>query len=81
MGVRSMSTRRFEILCLRCKTSMDYMSEVERGGEVRVSRFYRCPVCGFRVLDERVTIRRSEDGLVLEFSKPVNRKFIIMRVI
>jgi len=23
---------------------MDYMSEVERGGEVRVSRFYRCPV-------------------------------------
>lgn len=65
---------------MRCKTSMDYMSEVERGGEVRVSRFYRCPACGFRVLDERVTVRRSEDGLVLEFSKPVNRKFIIMRV-
>jgi len=80
IGVYLMVARRIEILCLRCKTSMEYVSEVERGSEVRISRFYRCPLCGFRILDERVTIKRSEDGLVLEVSMPTNRKLIAVRV-
>jgi len=69
----------FEVLCPRCKTSMDYVSEVERGDVVRVSRFYRCPACGFRALDERATIRRGDDGVVVEFSVSTNRKVLVVK--
>jgi len=69
-----MSVKEFEVLCPRCKMSMDYISEVERGGEIRISIFYRCPLCGFRVLDERVTIKSFGDSVMLEVRRPINRR-------
>jgi C4-type Zn-finger protein len=69
----------YEVLCPRCRTSMEYMSEVERSGEVVVSYFYRCPACGFRVLDERVAVKGLGDGLLLEVHRHTGRKLLVLR--
>ncbi len=52
------------MLCPRCKVPMVYMMEVEKlGNERRLTRYYRCPACGTRVIVERLLVR-YEGGLL-----------------
>ncbi len=78
-------SRRLYVLCARCKVPMDYILEVERVGFERVvSGFYKCPACGYRILDEKATVRRLDDMVVLEFSKPTGnsgRKGLIVELL
>lgn len=59
------------ILCPHCLVSMDFGSEVEtlKGGERRITRFFKCPACRNRVLFARLTIRSSESGIELIVSR------------
>lgn len=80
-GVSLVARWRLEVLCPKCKVGMDYMSEVEKGDEVRISRFYRCPVCGFRVLDERIVVRHSSEVVVLEVTRSTSKKPITIKTL
>ncbi|MDM7274730.1 MAG: hypothetical protein P3X22_001200 [Thermoprotei archaeon] len=75
--------RRLSVLCARCRVPMDYILEVERAGSERVvSGFYRCPACGYRILDEKATVKRFDDMVVLEFSRPNSgRKGLIVELL
>jgi len=54
------------VLCPYCKVPMEYHSEVERTGERRrVSRYYRCPVCGAKIVDDVFEVRRAPDGSLI----------------
>jgi C4-type Zn-finger protein len=44
-----------------------------------VSYFYRCPACGFRVLDERVAVKGLGDGLLLEVHRHTGRRLLVLR--
>ncbi len=50
---------------------MVFMVEKERNGkgETRITRYYRCPVCGTKVVFERLVIR------------PVNGKFVVLSLL
>ncbi len=46
------------VLCPRCKVPMVYMIESEKSGsERRITRYYRCPVCGTKIIAERFLVR------------------------
>ena len=56
-------------VCPKCGVPMVYLIEKEKNskGEVRITRFYRCPVCGTKIIDEKL-ILRPVDGRILVFS-------------
>ncbi len=62
----SYKVRDGEVLCPRCKVPMDYLIELEKlaSGERRITRYYRCPVCGTRIIDEKYAVR-FEDGRIV----------------
>ncbi len=54
------------MLCPKCKVPMVYMMEAEKNSTGRrITRYYRCPVCGTKVIVEKLLI------------KPVNGKLRI----
>jgi len=67
------------ILCPRCKVVMEYLIEVEKlaSGERRVTRYYRCPVCGTKIIDEKYAIR-PENGMIRIISLTNGEKRVIM---
>jgi len=69
------------ILCPRCKVPMDYLSETEKSisGNRRVTkitRYYKCPVCGRRILDEVLIIRNGENSIIIESHTNGARKIL-----
>lgn len=47
-----------KILCPRCKVPMSYLMEAEKNSrEKRITRYYRCPACGTKVIVERLLVR------------------------
>ncbi len=66
-----MSNDEIEVLCPRCKVPMNYYSRTEKtskasgGSEIKVTRFFKCPVCGKVVIDEELVLRDTGDGLAI----------------
>lgn len=67
-----------KVLCPRCKTEMSYVTEVERSdGSKQVFRYYRCPACTLRLLDESYTITEEGERLVLKLRQGNRRPIVI----
>ena len=60
-----------EVVCPRCGTRMEYRVEVELGNGVqrKSTYYYRCPRCGYRILDLVVTVRRSDGRVRIEVTE------------
>jgi DNA-directed RNA polymerase subunit RPC12/RpoP len=60
--------RRTGLICPRCGSVMNYQIEVElkHDGTRVVYRYYRCPVCRYKINDSVVTIRRINGKIVTE---------------
>lgn len=66
------------VICPRCKTEMSYVTEVERSnGSKEVFRYYRCPACTLRLLDESYRITDEGERVVVRVRQG-NRRPIIM---
>lgn len=73
--------RRVEVMCPKCKVPMDYLSETEKtsnnsGKTIKITRFYKCPVCGRRVIDEVLTIKDDGINTIIESHTNGARKLI-----
>ena len=59
-----------EMACPRCRTRLEYWIEKElgNGGMRRITYYYRCPRCLYRLNDTTIIVKRSNngDGLVIE---------------
>jgi len=56
-------------ICPICKTPMAYIQESEAiGGEKRLTRYYKCPACGAKIVDEvlRVVRVNGEVRIIIE---------------
>ena len=54
------------VLCPNCKVPMVYVQEVERvGNERRIVRYYKCPACGAKIMDEVLKIIRVNGSVKL----------------
>ncbi len=66
-----MASDEVEVLCPRCRVPMNYYSRTEKtsrasgGTEIKVTRFFKCPVCGKVIVDEEIVLRDSGDGFVI----------------
>ena len=57
-------------LCPRCKVETRFMIEAElMGSTKRILRYYKCPVCGAKYINERVTISRVNGGVRVVFEE------------
>ena len=64
------SRQEVEVLCPRCKVPMNFYSTSERSSKgnesvIRVTRYYKCPVCGRTIVSEELTIRVSDGGATI----------------
>ncbi|MCX8165334.1 MAG: hypothetical protein RMI00_00615 [Sulfolobales archaeon] len=65
-------------LCPRCKTEMTLISEIERSNGVRhINRYYRCPACTLRLMDESYRITEDGERLLLRVIQDEKRPIII----
>lgn len=68
------------VLCPRCKIPMDYVMEAEKvGGERRLTRYYQCPACRTKILDERITVKANTKYIlitILDYSLNGSRPII-----
>ncbi len=54
------------VVCPYCKVPMEYYMEVEKlGGTRRITRYYRCPVCSAKLIDEVLEVSYMEDRVVV----------------
>lgn len=60
-----------EVVCPRCGTRMEYRVEVELGNGIqrRSTYYYRCPRCGYRILDLVVTVKRDNGRVRVEIAE------------
>ena len=64
-------------LCPICKTPMAYIQETERMGEERrILRYYKCPACGARVIDEVLRIRKVNGSVIITLEQNGSGKII-----
>ncbi len=65
-----------QVLCPRCRIPMEYMFETERysDGSRRLMRYYRCPACGTKVIDEQAVVSNHNGVIRVTFENP--RKII-----
>ncbi len=50
--------------CPKCGATMTFLVEKERSnGTTKVTRYYKCPVCGTKVIFEQFLVRRV-DGVI-----------------
>ncbi|MGC9210067.1 MAG: hypothetical protein ACP5FT_02225 [Acidilobus sp.] len=74
-----------EVLCPRCRVPMNYYSRTEKssrasgGAEVKVTRFFKCPVCGKVIVDEEIVLRQTDEGLVINSKRNGLAKVAIVR--
>lgn len=65
------------VLCPRCKAPMAYIQEIERvGDERRITRYYKCPACGTKILDEVIRIYRVNGSVVIMVEQNGHGKII-----
>ena len=65
------------VLCPQCKVATLYTSETERKNSsyTRIIRYYKCPACWGRIIDEEVIV--TSNGSLIEVRvKIYNEKFI-----
>ena len=76
------------VLCPRCKIPMEYVSVTEKGSEgARILRYYRCPACHTRLIDERIDVVRVDGGFkvrivvdgktVISVARPARKRKIV----
>lgn len=54
------------VLCPRCRIPMEYMSVTEKDSRgARILRYYRCPACHTRVVDERIEVKKERELIKL----------------
>jgi hypothetical protein len=64
------------VLCPRCKIPMYYGSEtVKDSSGTRITRFYQCPACRLKLVDERLTIVKANNNITIKAI--IDRKTII----
>lgn len=63
--------------CPKCGAPMAYLVEKEKNGTgiVKITRYYRCPACGTKVIDEQILIEPS-DGVLKIIRLNIKRKII-----
>ncbi|MEB3816970.1 MAG: hypothetical protein LRS46_03410 [Desulfurococcales archaeon] len=62
-----------EVLCPRCHVPMSYIQESERRGvERRIERYYRCPICGLKIVDEILRVIKINGSIRLVVEKYVD---------
>ncbi len=56
------------VACPRCGVRMEYWVEMELGsdGTKRIKYYYRCPRCGYRLMDAVITVKRVDGRIILE---------------
>ncbi|BAA79598.2 hypothetical protein APE_0628.1 [Aeropyrum pernix K1] len=55
------------VVCPRCRIPMYYASEtVKEGGRHRITRFYVCPSCKLKLVDERIVVIPSSSTVEVE---------------
>ncbi len=54
------------VICPRCGNLMVYMIEIEGGNSKRLKYYYKCPVCGYKLDDLVLSVRRGDEGLEIE---------------
>ena len=58
-----------EVACPRCGTRLEYWIEKEPGNSMRrITYYYRCPRCLYRLNDTTIVVKRNNNGngLVIE---------------
>jgi len=62
---------RDSVICPKCHTIMEFSMEAETfgGGIKKVTTFYRCPVCGYRIHDLTVEINRFNGSAKIKLSR------------
>ena len=50
------------VVCPRCGSKMVYVIEIEGSNSKTIRYYYRCPVCGYKLEDLSLTVRRSGNG-------------------
>jgi len=74
-----------EVLCPRCRVPMNYYSRTEKSSrssgstEIKVTRFYKCPVCGRTVIDEELLLRETPEGIVVTARRNGLEKLAIVK--
>ncbi len=63
------------VICPRCGNPMAYFIEIEGGNSKRLRYYYKCPVCGYRLDDLVLSVRRVDSGLEIE-SLEVRRRIV-----
>jgi uncharacterized Zn finger protein len=50
------------MLCPKCGSEMEYIIEKERlgNGEIKIRMYYKCPVCGTIILDQKITLKKTD---------------------
>ena len=50
------------VICPRCGSKMVYVIEIEGSNSRSIRYYYRCIVCGYKMEDLALTVRRSSNG-------------------
>ncbi|MCE4628316.1 MAG: hypothetical protein F7C34_04120 [Desulfurococcales archaeon] len=63
--------------CPKCGAPMAYLVEKEKNGSgiIKITRYYRCPACGTKVIDEQLLIEPS-NGVLKIIRLDIKRKII-----
>ena len=53
------------VSCPKCGAPMIYHAEKEKNsrGETRITKYFRCPVCGTKIIDEKLLIKPVNGSL------------------
>lgn len=68
----------FKVRCPKCGSEMDYIIEKEKlgNGDVRIRTYYRCPVCGTIIIDQKIAVKRVNGHIRALIEEP---KQVIVR--
>ena len=63
--------RRSILICPRCGINLEYMAETENmsDGIRKITYFYRCPRCGYRIDDEVLFLEHNANSLKIKVVK------------
>ncbi len=69
----------FKMICPKCGAEMEYIIEKERlgNGETRIRTYYRCPVCGTIIVDQKIFLERVDGYIKVLIEQP--KKVILKR--
>lgn len=58
------------MICPKCRIRMDFIAESESSDGVSkiVRYYYRCPVCGNRILDSNIEVIRDTTNILIKIA-------------